>query len=60
MEADKKANRLTFALSIACLAVMLGLMIAGGASLIELSLVGLGASLTLLACLFADYSTSGR
>ncbi|MGH7338643.1 MAG: hypothetical protein ACREI7_13760 [Myxococcota bacterium] len=61
MEADRKANRLTAALSVLCLALMVALMVAGGASPIELTLVAVGAGLVLAACLLADYcSTSGR
>jgi len=51
-----KANRLTSTLSLLCLALMLALMVAGGASPLELGLVALGGGLILSACLLADYS----
>jgi len=61
MEADRKANRLTAALSVLCLALMVALMVAGGASFIELALVAVGAGVVLSACLLADHrSTPGR
>jgi hypothetical protein len=61
MEADRKAHRLTAALSVLCLALMEALMVAGGASIVELVLVGAGAGLVLSACLLAHHrSTSGR
>ena len=50
-----KANRLTGTLSVLCLALMFALMVAGGASPIELALVAVGGALILSACLFADY-----
>jgi hypothetical protein len=61
MEADRKANRLTAALKVLCLGLMVALMVAGGASFVELMLVAAGAGLVLFACLLADHrSTPGR
>jgi hypothetical protein len=61
MEADRKANRLIAALSVLCLALMVALMVAGGASIVELMLVAAGAGLVLSACLLADHrSNPGR
>jgi membrane-bound ClpP family serine protease len=61
MEADRKANRLTGVLGALCLALMVALMVTGGASYLELALVAVGAGLVLSACLLADHrSTPGR
>jgi hypothetical protein len=61
MEADRKADGLSRVLKVLCLALMLVLMIAGDASLVEIALVVVGAGLVLSSCLLADHrSTSGR
>jgi hypothetical protein len=61
MEADRKANRLIAVLGALSLALMVALMVAGGASFVELALVAVGAGLVLSACLLADHrSTPGR
>jgi hypothetical protein len=53
-ESHTRAHRLTGGLSVLCLALMLALMVAGGASLVELTLIALGGGLVLTACALAD------
>jgi hypothetical protein len=54
MGADVNANGLTAVLITLSLALMLALMVAAGASLVELCVVGAGAGLSVAACLIAD------